>query len=108
MITYIIQKVNVCIGSKKAMIRAMETVLNATKKASLKGLYSQLKLPYHYLLAFLGALLYRFPSEKTKVIAVTGTKGKSSVVELVNAILEEACFQTAVLSTIRFKVAGKN
>ena len=90
------------------MIRAMETVLNATKKASLKGLYSQLKLPYHYLLAFLGALLYRFPSEKTKVIAVTGTKGKSSVVELVNAILEEAGFQTAVLSTIRFKVAGKN
>lgn len=59
---------------------------------------------YHWKLAFLAALWYRFPSRKLKVIAVTGTKGKSSTVEILNAILEEAGYKTAVSNTIRFKV----
>ncbi|MFC1734422.1 Mur ligase family protein, partial [candidate division KSB1 bacterium] len=62
---------------------------------------------YHYLLSITGALLYRFPSRKLIVIGVTGTKGKSSTVELVNSILEEAGYTTALLSTIRFKIAGE-
>ncbi|MDO8482507.1 MAG: UDP-N-acetylmuramoyl-L-alanyl-D-glutamate--2,6-diaminopimelate ligase [bacterium] len=86
----------------------MKTLSNNAQKAVLKNLYSQLKLPYHYLLAFLGALLYRFPSRQLKVVAITGTKGKSSVAELTNAILEEASFKTALLSTIRFKVDKEN
>jgi len=44
---------------------------------------------YHFILAFLGALIYRFPSRKLKVIGVTGTNGKSTVVEMVSKILEE-------------------
>jgi UDP-N-acetylmuramoyl-L-alanyl-D-glutamate--2,6-diaminopimelate ligase len=59
---------------------------------------------YHLTLAFLAALVYRFPSRKIRVIAVTGTKGKSSTVEILNAILEEAGYKTAVSNTIRFKV----
>ena len=62
---------------------------------------------YHWLLAMLAAIIYRFPSRKIKVIAVTGTKGKSSVCELVNAILEEAGYQTALASTIRFKIGER-
>ncbi|OGG47725.1 hypothetical protein A3D66_01785 [Candidatus Kaiserbacteria bacterium RIFCSPHIGHO2_02_FULL_50_9] len=63
---------------------------------------------YHYALAFLGALIYRFPSSKLTVIAVTGTKGKSTTVELVNAILEESGFKTAIAGTIRFKIGNKS
>ncbi|MCW9054913.1 MAG: UDP-N-acetylmuramyl-tripeptide synthetase [Candidatus Pacebacteria bacterium] len=63
---------------------------------------------YHFLLALTGALRYRFPSQKLVVIGVTGTKGKSSVAELVNAILEEAGYTTALLSTIRFKVGDES
>ncbi|KKW19297.1 MAG: UDP-N-acetylmuramoyl-L-alanyl-D-glutamate-2,6-diaminopimelate ligase [Parcubacteria group bacterium GW2011_GWA2_51_10] len=59
---------------------------------------------YHVLLAFLGALLYGFPSEKLTVIAVTGTKGKSSTIEFLNAILEEAGYKTALVSSIRIKL----
>jgi UDP-N-acetylmuramoyl-L-alanyl-D-glutamate--2,6-diaminopimelate ligase len=70
-------------------------------------LWTICKLPYHYLLAFLGAVIYRLPSRKLTVIAVTGTKGKSSVVELVNAILEEAGHTTTLANTLRFKVAGE-
>src|SRR3989344_3548263 len=59
---------------------------------------------YHVLLAFLGALLYGFPSENLTVIAVTGTKGKSSTIEFLNAILEEAGYKTALVSSIRIKL----
>jgi UDP-N-acetylmuramoyl-L-alanyl-D-glutamate--2,6-diaminopimelate ligase len=61
---------------------------------------------YHLFLAWLGALLYSFPSKRILLIGVTGTKGKSSVVEMVNAILEEAGHTTAVANSIRFKIAG--
>ena len=58
---------------------------------------------YHFCLAYFSALLYRFPSQKLIVIGVTGTKGKSSVTEMINAILEEAGHKTALLNSIRFK-----
>ena len=45
---------------------------------------------YHLSLAYLGAVLYGLPSRKILVIGVTGTKGKSSTVEMLNAIFEEA------------------
>lgn len=59
---------------------------------------------YHFALAFLAALLYRFPSRKIAVVAVTGTKGKSSTIEYLNAIAEAAGMKTALASTIRFKI----
>src|SRR5438309_658192 len=60
---------------------------------------------YHFALAYLGALVYGFPSNKLRVIAVTGTKGKSSVTEMINAIFEEAGDTTALLNSIRIKTA---
>ena len=61
---------------------------------------------YHVTLSFMAAVAYRFPSRKIKVIAVTGTKGKSSTVEILNAILEEAGYKTALSNTIRFKIGN--
>jgi UDP-N-acetylmuramoyl-L-alanyl-D-glutamate--2,6-diaminopimelate ligase len=62
---------------------------------------------YHYLFALLGAVIFGNPSRKLNVIAVTGTKGKSTVVELVSALLDEAGFKTAHASTIHFKIGDK-
>ena len=64
---------------------------------------------YHFLLAFLAALIYRFPSyqRQLKVIGVTGTNGKSTVVKMVSSILEEAGFSTAYSSSIKFKIGKK-
>jgi len=96
----------------------MDSVLLQTKKLIPKKLFRALAPAYHFSLAFLGAVVYRFPayakassgkpSRKIKVVAVTGTKGKSSVTEILNAILEEAGYKTAVSNTIRFKVGEKS
>lgn len=63
---------------------------------------------YHFCLAFLAALTYRFPSKKLKVVGVTGTNGKSTVVEMVSRIFEEAGFRVASLSSIKFRIAGQD
>lgn len=59
---------------------------------------------YHFLWSFLGALFFGFPSKRIFVFGVAGTKGKSTVLELVNAILEAAGKKTALLSSIRIKI----
>ena len=62
---------------------------------------------YHFLLAFVGAVIYLFPSRDIRVIAVTGTKGKSSTTEMINAILEASGEKTALLNSIRIKVGDR-
>jgi UDP-N-acetylmuramoyl-L-alanyl-D-glutamate--2,6-diaminopimelate ligase len=60
--------------------------------------------PYHYLWAAGSALIWRYPARSLKVIAVTGTKGKSSVAEMLYAILTAAGHKTALAGTIRFAI----
>jgi len=62
---------------------------------------------YHFGLAFLGAVIYQFPSKKLKVIGVTGTNGKTTVVNMTTRILEAAGFKVAALSSIYFKIEEK-
>jgi UDP-N-acetylmuramoyl-L-alanyl-D-glutamate--2,6-diaminopimelate ligase len=38
---------------------------------------------YHFILAFLGALIYGFPSKKLILIGVTGTNGKTTTTEMI-------------------------
>ncbi len=63
-------------------------------------------LPYHYLWALGSALWYGFPARSLIVIGVTGTKGKSSVAEMLHAILTLAGHKTALAGTIRFAIGG--
>ncbi|MCI0566519.1 UDP-N-acetylmuramoyl-L-alanyl-D-glutamate--2,6-diaminopimelate ligase [bacterium] len=84
-----------------------EKTLSALKRIIPKPLFELLRPAYHSALALIAALYYGFPSRELFVVAVTGTKGKSTVCELINAILEEAGFETALSSTIRIKV-GKS
>ncbi len=63
---------------------------------------------YHLSLAHLANVLYGMPSKKLIVIGVTGTNGKSSTVNLISKVLEEAGYKTALTSTVNFKVGDKD
>lgn len=62
---------------------------------------------YHFILAFVAALWYRFPSRKLVVVGITGTNGKSTVVHLVHEIFHEAGYKVASVSSLRFKIGGE-
>ncbi len=79
-------------------------MISFLKKIIPASVFQKLQPIYHYLLSLAGALLYRFPARSMYVIAVTGTKGKSSSTEILNAILEKAGYKTALTNTIRFKI----
>ncbi len=63
---------------------------------------------YHFLIALIADFAYNHPSRSLTVIAVTGTKGKSSVTELINAILEASGRTTALSNSIRFKIDSES
>jgi len=61
----------------------------------------------HLFQAVLANVWYGFPSRKLKVIGVTGTNGKTTTVQMIAKILEEADFKIAIASTINFKIGER-
>ena len=49
---------------------------------------------------------YGHPAKHLKVIAVTGTNGKTTTVNFLNEILKEAGYKTAMFSTATIEIAG--
>ena len=69
-----------------------------------RPLYRMGQPAYHFLFALFGSVWYRHPSRELTVVGVTGTKGKSTTVELLSAIFDAAGYQTAFISSVRVKV----
>ena len=82
----------------------MDTILYWIKRLLPKSLLEIVRPHYHHGLAYLGDQLYRHPSRDITIIMVTGTKGKSTVTELITKILEADGKKVASLSTIQFKI----
>lgn len=66
-----------------------------------------LVLWYHYLVASLAALYYRYPSKKMIVIGVTGTKGKTSTANFIWSCLTAGGFKTGIISTANIRIGEK-
>jgi len=78
-------------------------MLNILRKITPKFLLSW----YHFLWSFFGAVFYGFPARNMIVVAVTGTNGKSTTVDMISRIFREEGFPTASLSSIRFQIKDK-
>lgn len=62
---------------------------------------------YHYLLAFIAAWKYGWPSRDIRVIGVTGTGGKSTTVHLLARVLEHGGHTVGYTSTAVYKVGNE-
>ncbi len=85
----------------------MDKILYFIKKIIPRRIFFALEPPYHFILAFLAALFYGFPSRRIKVIGVTGTKGKTTVVELLYEILSASGAKVASASSLRFRIGDR-
>lgn len=86
------------------MYEFVNYVVRMLKKIVPESVVRPLRPLYHQCMAFLMAVSYGFPSRRLVVIGVTGTKGKSTVCEMLFSILRAAGHRTALVSTIRFAI----
>ncbi len=68
---------------------------------------SPLRLTYHKMMAVTASYWYRFPGRKLKIVAITGTSGKSTTTELTWYGLQKSGKRCGMLSGIQFHFADQ-
>jgi len=87
--------------------KILNKILDLGRKIVPKRVFKWAQPIYHWALGTVGAILYGFPSRSMKVIAVTGTKGKSTTVFMISKIFEEQGLPVAAIGSLGFKIKEK-
>lgn len=82
----------------------MSKLITKLKQLIPKSVINFVRPTYHFLLAWAGSVYYKHPSKELTVIGVTGTKGKTTVTELIAHLLRSAGKDVAVSNTIHFQI----
>jgi UDP-N-acetylmuramoyl-L-alanyl-D-glutamate--2,6-diaminopimelate ligase len=90
------------------MYSAINSLVVLLKQFVPESVVAPLRRPYHFCINYLGALGAGFPARKLFVIGVTGTKGKSTVSDLIYTTLLSNGYAVAAASTIRFAIKDKS
>jgi UDP-N-acetylmuramyl-tripeptide synthetase len=77
-------------------------MISTIKKLIPRNLFKKIQPAYHYIIAALAAVWYRYPSRSLIVIGVTGTTGKTSSVYFIAKVLESAGYNVGYTSTAMF------
>lgn len=83
-----------------------QALVRGVRKALPKGAVARLEDRYRLARARVLSARYGHPARHLRVIAVTGTNGKTTTVNYLNEILKEAGYATAMFSTATIEVAG--
>ena len=89
-------------GAKAVIIQSSDVSLRLPEKVTFIKVNDTRKA-----LANLAAKFYGNPSSKIKVVGVTGTNGKTTITYLLEALLKEAGFSSAVIGTVNYRFKDK-
>jgi UDP-N-acetylmuramoyl-L-alanyl-D-glutamate--2,6-diaminopimelate ligase len=70
-------------------------------------MWQRIKNIYHFFVAVFANVLFFFPSRGIKVVAVTGTDGKTTTVNLIYHILKSSGLKTSMISSIAAVIDNK-
>ena len=70
-------------------------------------MWQRIKNIYHFFIAVFANILFFFPSRSMKVVAVTGTDGKTTTVSLIYHLLKSSGAKTSMISSIAAVIDGK-
>ncbi|MGC9046532.1 MAG: Mur ligase family protein [Minisyncoccia bacterium] len=62
---------------------------------------------YHLILACFGAIIYNFPSKKMIIIGVTGSRGKTTIANMLWYIFKESGYRPGLVTTANIKINDK-
>lgn len=85
---------------KQQLVRGVRKVLPSGALRSVEEMYRRARVQ-------LVSARYGNPAKHLRVIAVTGTNGKTTTINYINEILKEAGLKTAMFSTALIEVAGQ-
>lgn len=88
-------------------VKNMDRLLQTIKRIIPSKLFKAIQPIYHFVFAWLAALLNSFPSEKLIVVGVTGTTGKTTSVYYIAKMLEASGYKTGFTSTAVFNDGEK-
>lgn len=85
----------------------MEKILRKIEKIIPKKIYKLGQPFYHFALSIFGMFRYAFPARKMKIIAVTGTKGKTSTANFIYSVLSSGGYKVGLISTANIIIGDK-
>jgi UDP-N-acetylmuramoyl-L-alanyl-D-glutamate--2,6-diaminopimelate ligase len=90
----------------EAIKRGAATIVCARKTAEAEGVAFVRVKDVRRVMAQWSAHFYRRPSEKLKLVGVTGTNGKTTVTYLIESMLRAAGIEPGVIGTINYRYCG--